>query len=188
MEFRFKKAFGSATYPMWVQRTSHNGLDAIKSVFGVCEQQTRWPACASAQSDQPFCYSLIGSKYHMISRLASTTCKHSVLFSIRVSVAEETGLSPTLSETPKTGFVASRHYLIKLWLDVTHWVETYTGYCSKMSRCLHWIRKNTHNEGKEIWNFSYLILFSVLGVCRFRITICIFSKLYAWFGIKHWTW
>ena len=57
----------------------------------------------------------------MISKLASTTCKHSVLFSIRVSVAEETGLSTTLSETPKTGFVASRHYmyLIKLWLDVT---------------------------------------------------------------------
>ena len=55
----------------------------------------------------------------MISKLARTTCKHSVLFSIRVPVAEETGLSPTLSETPKTGFVASRHYLIKLWLDVT---------------------------------------------------------------------
>ena len=44
-----------------------------------------------------------------------------------------------------------------------HWVETYTGYCSKMSRCLHWIRKKTHNEGKEIWNFSYLILFRYLA-------------------------
>ena len=37
----------------------------------------------------------------------------------------------------------------------------------------------THNEGKEIWSFSYSILFSVLDVCRFRITICIFSELYA---------
>ena len=79
---------------------------------------------------------------------------------------------------PKLTF--SKHYI--------HWVETYTGYCSKMSRCLHWIREKPHDEGKEIRNFSYLILFSVLGVCQFRIAICIFRKLYAWFGIKHWTW
>ena len=26
-------------------------------------------------------------------------------------------------------------------------------------------QENTHNEGKQIWNFSYLILFSVLGRC-----------------------
>ena len=31
---------------------------------GVCEQQSRRPACTSAQSDQHLCYSLIG-KYHM---------------------------------------------------------------------------------------------------------------------------
>ena len=34
-------------------------------------------------------------------------------------------------------------------------------------------QENTHNEGKEIWKFSYSILFSVLGSWRFRITICI---------------
>ena len=43
---------------------SQMGLDARKSVFGVCEQQRRRPACASAQSDQRICYSLIG-KYHI---------------------------------------------------------------------------------------------------------------------------
>ena len=31
---------------------------------GVCEQQRRRPACASAQSVQGLCYSLIG-KYHV---------------------------------------------------------------------------------------------------------------------------
>ena len=39
------------------------GHSAIKPVFGVCEQQRCRPACASAQSDQRLCYSLIG-KYH----------------------------------------------------------------------------------------------------------------------------
>ena len=37
-----------------------NGRDARKPVFGVCEQERCRPACASAQSDQRFCYSLIG--------------------------------------------------------------------------------------------------------------------------------
>ena len=40
------------------------GLDARKHVFGICEQQRRKPACASAQSDQRLCYSLIG-KYQI---------------------------------------------------------------------------------------------------------------------------
>ena len=32
------------------------GLDAGKPVFRVCDQQKQKPACASAQSDQHFCY------------------------------------------------------------------------------------------------------------------------------------
>ena len=36
------------------------GLGARKPVFGMCEQQRRRPACASAQSDQRLCYSLSG--------------------------------------------------------------------------------------------------------------------------------
>ena len=39
------------------------GLDARKSVLGVCEQQRCIPACASAQSDQRLCYSLSGKHY-----------------------------------------------------------------------------------------------------------------------------
>ena len=40
------------------------GLDVRKPVFSICEQQRRRPACASAQTDQRLCYSLIG-KYHI---------------------------------------------------------------------------------------------------------------------------
>ena len=38
--------------------------DMRKPVFGVCEQHRPRPACASAQTDQPLCYSLFG-KYHI---------------------------------------------------------------------------------------------------------------------------
>ena len=38
---------------------SHKGLDARKPVFDGLEQQRRRPACASAQSEQRLCYSLI---------------------------------------------------------------------------------------------------------------------------------
>ena len=40
-----------------------------KPIFDVCGQQRRRPACASPQSDQCLCYSLIG-KYHIL-----TCCK-----------------------------------------------------------------------------------------------------------------
>ena len=39
------------------------GLDVRKPVFGVCEQQRRRPACASAQSDQRLCFSLFEKYY-----------------------------------------------------------------------------------------------------------------------------
>ena len=71
----------------------------------VCEQQRGRPAFPSAQTDQRLCYSLFG-KYH-ISKLA--TSKMSVFYLF--SVAEGTGLSPALLETPKTGFLATRPIL-----------------------------------------------------------------------------
>ena len=40
------------------------GLDVRKPFFGGREQYRRRPACASAQSDQRLCYSLIG-KYNV---------------------------------------------------------------------------------------------------------------------------
>ena len=36
------------------------GLNARKPVFGVHKQQSRRPACSSAQSDQRLCYSHFG--------------------------------------------------------------------------------------------------------------------------------
>ena len=77
------------------------GLEARKPVFSLCKQQRCRPACASKQSDQYLCNCLLES---IISRLASS--KFSVF--LLVSVAEETGLSLTLPETQKTGFVKSR--------------------------------------------------------------------------------
>ena len=41
------------------------GTDTRKPVFGVCQQQRRRPACASAQSDQCLCYSIIEKKSHL---------------------------------------------------------------------------------------------------------------------------
>ena len=72
------------------------GLNARKHVFGVCEQQRRRPACTSAQSDQRLCYSLIGILYLDLlqAKFQFSSC----------SLAEETGLSLALSETPKAGF------------------------------------------------------------------------------------
>ena len=52
-----------------------------------------------AQTDQPLSYSLFG-KYHMQTWQIS-------IFKL-VTVAEETGLKLALSETPKTGFLATR--------------------------------------------------------------------------------
>ena len=45
--------------------SNHNWASTQENLFsGVCEQQRRRPACASAQSDQRLCYSFI-RKYHI---------------------------------------------------------------------------------------------------------------------------
>ena len=72
-----------------------------KPVFRVCEKHRCRPACASAQSDQHLCYSLIG-KYNI------STCIKQVFNFLASLCSWYTGLSITLSETLKTGFVASR--------------------------------------------------------------------------------
>ena len=69
----------------------------------VCEQQRCRPACASAQSDQRLKF-VIRFWESTISKLA--TSEMSIFY--LVSVAVETGLSLTLSETPTTGFLATR--------------------------------------------------------------------------------
>ena len=81
------------------------GLDTRKPVFGVCEQQRRRLINAF----------VIGLPKSSIAKLASSD------FSIfrLVSEAEENCLSLTLTETPKTGFVASRPILYHgLWVKV----------------------------------------------------------------------
>ena len=86
------------------------GRNARKPVFRGGEQHRRRPACAYTQSDLRLCYSLFG-KYH-ICKLASYEISTFYL----VSVAEETGLSLAMSETPKTGFVATR----PIWSGVNY--------------------------------------------------------------------
>ena len=56
---------------MAVSISNNMGLDMRKPVFRVCEQQRDRPACASAQSDQGLCYSLL-------SKLATFTGKISL--------------------------------------------------------------------------------------------------------------
>ena len=69
---------------------------------GVCEKPRRRPACASAQSDQRLCFSLFAF-FSIIYKLAS--CDFSTFY--LVSVAEQAGLNLALSETLKTGFLAT---------------------------------------------------------------------------------
>ena len=78
---------------------------------GVCEQQRRRPACASAQSDQCLCC-LVRGKYHI-----KTYSKRNFTI-LAISVAEQAGLNLTLSETLKTGFVAWRSDSVVAWWDL----------------------------------------------------------------------
>ena len=77
------------------------GLDARKFVFGVCKQQRCRSACPSASLISTFAIWLLESIISIF-----TISKISIFY--LVSVAEQTGLNLTLSETPKIGFVASR--------------------------------------------------------------------------------
>ena len=72
-----------------------------KTCLRVFANNTGRLACAFAQSDQRLCYFLFES---IRPKLASSEISIFYL----VSVVEQAGLKLTLSETPKTGFVASR--------------------------------------------------------------------------------
>ena len=72
------------------------GINARKSVFGVCEQQRRRPASASAHADQRLCYLFFGKK--IVFNFATSD----VSIFLLVSVAKETSLSLSLSENQKT--------------------------------------------------------------------------------------
>ena len=83
---------------------------------GVCEQHRRRPACASAQSDQRLCNLRFAHPRSLISAFAIRVLEITIyklttieiLVFYLVSVADETGFSLALLETPKTGFVAMR--------------------------------------------------------------------------------
>ena len=72
-----------------------------KLVYAICKQQRCRPACVSAQSDQHHCCLLLDS----------------IILTLAISkkiktLAEQAGLSLTLSETPKTGFLWRGSYFI----------------------------------------------------------------------------
>ena len=60
--------------------TEQNWASRRENLYsGVCEQQRRRPVCASAQSDQRLCYSLIGNGhiqtcYKQISTILASLC------------------------------------------------------------------------------------------------------------------
>ena len=71
-----------------------------KPYFVACEQQSRRPACASAQTDQRVCYALLGN-YKSPNSLMQN-------FNILVSRCSRVAdLDLTWPEAPKTGFLTS---------------------------------------------------------------------------------
>ena len=70
-----------------------------KLVFALCEQQRHRSACASAQSDQYLCCSLLS----IIPVLALAEISRLYL----ASAAEQTNLGLTLSKITKTGFLVT---------------------------------------------------------------------------------
>ena len=68
-----------------------------KPVYAICEEQRLRSDCASKQSDQQFCGSLLCS-------IISIVAKPKVSSLLLVSVAEQTGLSLTWSHTTEDRF------------------------------------------------------------------------------------
>ena len=89
--------------PCFQMRVHNLGLDVRKPVFRVCKPQRHRPACTSAQSGQPLCYSLFGKYFIRFPRREKSN------FWL-VSVAEETGLSLSLSETRRQVFRDEAHF------------------------------------------------------------------------------
>ena len=84
--------------------TAHDMVSTRENLSSeVCKLHRCRPACTSRQSDQRLCYPLLES---IICTLATGEIS---IFQL-VSVAEETGLKLALSETPKTGFLATGPY------------------------------------------------------------------------------
>ena len=81
------------------------GLDARKPVFWVCEQQRHRPACTSEQTELRLISAFI---IRFLKTITSRLAMSKIVIFLLVSVAGQAGLSLALSETPKTGFVATR--------------------------------------------------------------------------------
>ena len=77
------------------------GLDARKPIFRVCDNKGADQPAHPRSLISAFVFRFLKS---IISKLATSDISTFYL----VSVTEETGLNLALSETPKTGFVASR--------------------------------------------------------------------------------
>ena len=91
---------------------------ARNSAIGVCKQQRRRPACAYAQSDQRLSRSLISAfAIHKLNSIVSKLAPSENSLFYLVSVAEKAGFCMILSETLKTGFVASMPIYIRVNAD-----------------------------------------------------------------------
>ena len=91
---------------------------ARNSAIGVCEQRRCRPACASAQSDQR---SLISAfAIHLLKSIILKHAQSEISLFYLVSVAEKAGFDIILSETLKTGFVASMLSYVHVNADPIH--------------------------------------------------------------------
>ena len=90
------------------QTNKQMGLDARNPVFDVCQQQKRRPAQKSADQPAHLCSLISAFVIRLLESFISRLATSKISIFKLVSVAEETGLSLTLLETPKTGFVGTR--------------------------------------------------------------------------------
>ena len=97
------------------------GLDTRKPVFGVCEQKRRRPACASAQSGQRHCYSLIGKDHMNYLNLSQANFQYSRgdRFEYRFVANPEYWFLAT-NITFKTRNILSQLYILKVIMFVLH--------------------------------------------------------------------
>ena len=114
-----------------------------KPVFTICEQQRRRSACASRQTDQRFCYSLL--------RLYNTSSFYIQNFKPLASLCSWVdGLSLTWSKKQKIGFLV-------MWLQYLPWRVQGRQYIQMISR---------HLRQSSGWHFPTSL--QILSICPFH--------------------
>ena len=123
-------------------------------VFGVCKQQRHRPAYPSAQSDQRLCF------FYFLESIISNLVKSEISTFQLVSVAEQAGLNLALSETPKTGFLATRP---KWDMSTDPNRQLLFSYLSVNPCHVGYFMYFTPNFYLQYFSYKYMYMFSILS-------------------------